>query len=155
LSFWKKIKEHFNLKGGMKMKKRILATNILILAGLVFFVAGVLNAAGVVTPPTDITINNQGYKNITKGPVLFHHQKHSSDYKVACTECHHVYKDGKNVWKQGDEVKKCSVCHDPEKAQDKVLSLQNAYHTDCKECHKKSGKDTAPSTKCNGCHAKL
>jgi hypothetical protein len=61
--------------------------------------------------------------------------------------------DGKNTWKEGDEVKTCVSCHDPEKTQDKVVKLQTAFHNDCKECHKKSGKDTAPATKCNGCHA--
>jgi|WetSurMetagenome_2_1015567.scaffolds.fasta_scaffold19420_3 hypothetical protein len=138
---------------GRKMKKSILTTQILIMAGLVFFIVGVLSAAGVTTPPTEITIDNQVYKNKTKGTVLFHHLKHTSDYKVACADCHHVYKDGKNVWKAGDEVKKCSECHNPEKADGKMVTLQNAFHNNCKDCHKKSGKDTAPSTKCNGCHA--
>lgn len=135
------------------MKKGILATQILILAGLVFVIVGMLNAAGVTTPPTDITINNQVYKSKTKGTVMFHHLKHTSDYNAACTDCHHVFKDGKNVWKAGDAVQKCSECHNAEKAEGKVANLQNAFHKNCKDCHKKSGKETAPSTKCNGCHA--
>jgi hypothetical protein len=154
LSFCRKNQDTFLIiKAGNKMKKSILATYILILAGLVFFAVEALWAAAVTAPPTDITINNTAYKNDTKGPVLFHHSKHSKDYKAACTECHHVYKDGKNVWKEGDDVQKCSVCHDPEKDQGKAVKLQAAFHNNCKDCHKKSGKDTAPSTKCNGCHA--
>jgi hypothetical protein len=136
------------------MKKNISAIYVSVLAGLVFFTVGVLSAAGVTAPPTDITINNTGYKNDTKGPVIFHHLKHSKDYKAACTDCHHVFKDGKNIWKEGDGVNKCITCHDPEQTQDKAAKLQNAYHTNCKDCHKKSGKDTAPTTKCTGCHSK-
>lgn len=34
-----------------------------------------------------------------KPGVGFTHKKHSVDYKITCTDCHHDYKDGKNVWK--------------------------------------------------------
>ena len=47
----------------------------------------------------------------TKVAVELTHKKHAEDHKVACAECHHVYKDGKNTWKQGDKVQKCSECH--------------------------------------------
>jgi len=147
------------------MKKRILTTYISLLVGVVFLTVGILSAADVATTTTktaggatitnDLTINNKGYKNVIKGPVVFHHLKHSQDYKAACTDCHHEYKDSKNIWKEGAAVKTCVSCHDPEKTQDKVMKLQTAYHTNCKECHKKSGKDTAPSIKCNDCHSKV
>jgi len=80
--------------------------------------------------------------------------KHQKDYKITCTECHHLYKDGKNTWKEGvTKVQKCSECH---KAADqgKILSLQNAYHKHCKDCHTKmktEGKKTGP-TLCAQCH---
>jgi hypothetical protein len=133
--------------------KKSIAKYLSVLVGISFLTIGILAAADAATPPDKITINNK-YSDDKKGPVEFNHLKHSKDYKVACTECHHVYKDGKNVWKEGDEVKKCSTCHDPEKDQGNAKKLQTAFHTDCKECHKKSGKDTAPSSKCNDCHAK-
>jgi len=136
------------------MKRNIIATYISILVGIIFLTVGILAAADVTTPPTDATINNKGYTEDKKGPVLLHHTKHTKDYGAACTDCHHEYKDGTNVWKAGDAVKTCVSCHDPVKDQDKAKKLQTAYHTNCKECHKKSGKDTAPSTKCNDCHAK-
>jgi len=149
----------------IEMKKHILLTIGLILFGTAFFIAGVLYAAttatetktttaGGTTITNVLTINNTSYSKDTKGPVAFHHLKHSTDYKAACTDCHHEYKDSKNIWKEGDAVKTCVSCHDPEKTQDKVLKLQTAFHTNCKDCHKKSGKDTAPTTKCNDCHAK-
>ena len=90
----------------------------------------------------------------TKPPVELTHLKHEKDHKIACTECHHVYKDGKNTWKQGvTKVQKCNECH---KAADqgKTLSLQNAYHKNCRDCHTKlktAGKKTGP-TLCAQCH---
>ena len=53
------------------------------------------------------------------------HKKHAADYKVKCADCHHEYKDGKNVWKDTDPVKKCSVCHDPEEKKGTADKLQN------------------------------
>ena len=89
----------------------------------------------------------------TKPAVEFTHKKHEVDHKIACAECHHVYKDGKNTWKQSDKVQKCSECH---KAADqgKTLSLQNSFHKNCKDCHvklKQENKKTGP-TLCAQCH---
>jgi hypothetical protein len=88
----------------------------------------------------------------TKVAVEFTHKKHSVDHKVKCTECHHDYKNGKNVWKEGDKVAKCASCHkDPKKNDGKVLSLRNAFHKNCQSCHKEAKKGP---TKCNECHPK-
>ena len=135
------------------MKKGILTLIMVSLAGLLFLVVGALIAADV---PDDIMISNEGYKSDKKGPVKLSHKKHNADYKVACTECHHDYQDSKNVWKEGDPVKKCSACHDPLKKQEKGLKLNIAYHKNCKGCHKKAVADgkKAPHKKCNECHQK-
>jgi len=133
------------------MKKGIPTIILVFFIGLTFLATTVLTAAEA---PDNIAISNKGYAKDTKGAVTLSHAKHSKEYKAACTDCHHEYKDGKNTFKEGDAVKKCITCHDPEKKQDKVDKLQTAFHNNCKECHKKSGKDTAPSTKCNDCHAK-
>ena len=137
------------------MNKKLLSLLVVVFAGLLFLGVGVLTAADV---PDEVNIENQGYKKDKKGPVKLSHKKHSTDYKVACTDCHHDYKDGKNCWKEGDPVKKCGDCHDPQKKDGKVMKLQNAYHKNCKNCHKalvKEGKsDKAPFKKCNQCHAK-
>lgn len=136
------------------MKRKISATIVTVLVGVVFFTVGILSAADSVTPPETATINNDGYKSDKKGPVELSHAKHANEYDAACTDCHHEYKDGNNVWKEGDAVKKCISCHDPNKTQDKAAKAQTAYHNNCKDCHKESGKDTAPKSKCNDCHAK-
>jgi len=136
------------------MNKKVISLLIVVFSGLLFLAVGVLTAADV---PDEISIQNSGYKKDKKGPVKFSHKKHHADYKVACTECHHDYKDGKNVWKEGIPVKKCSECHNPLKKEGKVKKLQNAYHRNCKNCHKalgKEGKPTGPFKKCNQCHAK-
>jgi hypothetical protein len=139
------------IKGGLnKMKKGMPAIILLLFIGLIFLATGVLTAAEF---PEKIVIDNKVYKKDLKGPVNFNHLKHIKDYKAVCTDCHHEYIDGKNIWKGGDAVKTCVSCHDPEKTQEKVLKLQLAFHNNCKDCHKKSGKDTAP-TKCNDCHSK-
>ena len=138
------------------MKKSRWTLLIAIFAGMLFLSAGVLIAADVPIP-VDITLEGKDYAADKKGPVKFTHQKHEKDFKIACTECHHVYKDGKNVWKQGDKVEKCSACHDPNEKKGKAMKLQNAYHKNCKDCHKAlkaEDKKTGPFKKCNDCHAK-
>lgn len=133
------------------MKKGLFTLLMVAITALTFFAVGSLIAADV---PDTINIENQGYSKDKKGAVKFSHKKHSTDYKVACTECHHDYKDGKNVWKEGEAVKKCGDCHNPLKKEGKVKKLQDAYHRNCKNCHKAlEGKD-APYKKCNDCHEK-
>ena len=96
-----------------------------------------------------------GYKNKKPG-VPFTHKKHSMDYKLACTDCHHHYEGGKNVFKEGDKVKKCIECHDMKKNQGKVKKIMTAFHNNCRDCHKdaaKAGKPTGPTKKCADCHS--
>jgi len=135
------------------MKKRTLTLIMVSIAGLLFLVAGALTAAG---GSDDIMISNEGYKSDKKGPVKFSHKKHIEALKIACTDCHHDYKDGKNVWKEGEPVKKCAACHDPLEKKGDVDKLNTAYHNNCKECHKKAVADgkEAPYKKCNECHQK-
>jgi len=137
------------------MNKRLLTLVTVIFTGLLFFTVGALIAADV---PDEVTIENKGYKKDKKGPIKLSHKKHSEEYKVACTDCHHDYNDGKNVWKEGAPVKKCSECHNPLKKDGKIKKLQNAYHRNCKNCHKAYIKEhpdaNAPYKKCTKCHQK-
>jgi hypothetical protein len=136
------------------MKKRILIVFTVMFIGIVFITMGVLTAADA---PDEVTIENEGYDKDKKGAVHLSHKKHHEEYQVTCTECHHHYEDGKNVWKEGDPVKKCVDCHDPNKSEGNIKRLQLAFHTNCKDCHKeakKAGKEKPPTTKCTDCHAK-
>ena len=159
------------------MKKTFLAALILVIGcGLVY--GGIIckaadeqkqpevkTEAKTQTPPAVIELYSPLWKTHKKSAVKFAHEKHSKDYKVPCTECHHVYKDGKNVWKEGMEVKKCESCHNeptvkgekrlPPDLQKKNLKL--AFHKNCVGCHKelkkKNPKTKAPKT-CIKCHPK-
>ena len=133
--------------------------NVLVLLGVIVSIAlfvgvGVLIAADC---PDEVSIHSDAFKTHKKGPVNLSHKEHNMDYKIACAECHHVYKDGKNVLKEGDPIQKCAECHDPVKSEGKVKKLMLAYHKNCQGCHKgleKAGKTTGPTKKCNDCHAK-
>ncbi len=96
------------------------------------------------TPPEQVVI-----KDIQKmqPAVTFPHQKHSKDLSIKCVECHHTYKEG-------EAAQKCSSCHKAE-AEGKKVSLKDAYHKTCIECHKKekaAGKNSP--TLCKDCHKK-
>ena len=136
------------------MRKRILFLGVVIISVAMFAGAGILIATDV---PDELSIADKAFPKFKKGPVKLTHKKHVADYKLACTECHHVYKEGKNVLKKGDPIQKCSACHDPKKSEGKVKKLMLAFHKNCQGCHKelqKAGKDTGPTKKCNDCHAK-
>jgi hypothetical protein len=130
-------------KGSLKL------TMLALMAGLLFLSVGVLTAADA---PDQIMIQEKAFKSPKKGPVKFSHKKHATDYKVKCNECHHDYKDGKNVWKDTDPVKKCDACHDPEEKKGNAEKLQLAFHKNCQGCHKELKGKEAPYKKCNDCH---
>ena len=146
------------------MNKRLIT--LLLATGIaVIFVATGLQA-GTAAPDT-MKIETQGFKKHTKPPVDFTHKKHIEDYKIACGECHHDDK-GKALanLKMGDDVKKCSECHNKfekdKKNKKDIMVLENAMHGNCIECHKeanikagdpKGRKGPAPTT-CNACHKK-
>jgi len=141
-----------------EMRKRFLTLFIAVFTGLLFLAVGILSANVVTPPPDEVLIQNLGYKKDKKGPVLLTHKRHVDTYNVTCTDCHHDYKDGKNMWNEGMPVKKCSACHDPLKKQGKVMKLNSSYHRNCKSCHKEICKTDkskhAPYKKCTKCHQK-
>jgi len=145
------------------MNKKWTTLIIVFCMGLMFITVGALKAGEVAPPPDEVMIENEGYKTDKKGPVKLTHKKHNEEYKVACTDCHHDYQDGKkNVWTKEMPVKKCKDCHDPKetvkKGDAKIYKLNLGYHKNCKTCHKKIVKEDpakkAPFKKCTGCHQK-
>lgn len=102
----------------------------------------------------EIIIENLGYENDKKKPVKLNHKKHSEEYEVFCDNCHHIYQEGENIWKQGDPVEKCIACHDPVEDQGNVIKLQSAFHKNCRDCHKEMSQEgrEAPYKKCTDCH---
>ena len=143
------------------MKKHWLWTLGSAVLGVVF----IFSMVGAADAPETIELNSKVYGKHRKSLVTFTHKKHAEDYKVACADCHHVYKDGKNVWKEGDPVQKCEECHskdkpspDERKTMSDAEKMKNfhyeAIHENCKGCHmelKKAGKPTGPVS-CTDCH---
>lgn len=134
----------------MRFKRKLATSIITFAAAALFATAGLITAADL---PVEITIENEGYRKDIRGPVPFHHQNHADDYGIACNECHHEYQDGKNIWQEGMEVKKCIDCHDPQKKQGNADRLDIAFHKNCRDCHRDIGdEEKAPSRTCAGCH---
>jgi len=146
------------------MKKSLIVLAVVTM-GVAFLFAGVYATQQAAD---SMTLESKVYKEHKKALVTFTHKKHNVDYKIACTDCHHVYQDGKNVWKEGDEVQKCEACHSEAKAPkgedapklSKAEEIKkfhySAIHENCKGCHKDlktAGKPTGP-TACKECHPK-
>jgi hypothetical protein len=148
--------------------KRSLLVLTAVAMGVVFLFA---LAYATQQAPDNITMESKVYKKHKKALVNLSHKKHNVDYKIPCTDCHHVYKDGKNVWKEGDAVQKCDAegCHSKAKAPkakegEKKLSRKDkasqgfhysAIHENCVGCHKDAKKEgKAAPTKCAECHPK-
>ena len=139
------------------MNRKGLGLFIALICGFILLGAGHISADEQ-EPPEEIVLDSNAYKTNRRGPVAFTHLNHAEDYEVACNECHHEYKDGKNVWEEGDPVKKCAACHDPNRNQGNVKKLSIAFHKNCKTCHRKLFKsgdsEDAPFRKCTDCHEK-
>ena len=82
------------------------------------------------------------FKN-TGGNVLFDHREHlsQSGYGLACDDCHH------DLEKEGDRPAPCEKCHTADS--DEAPKRSDAFHTQCKDCHKDSGGPV----NCAECHA--
>ena len=146
---------------GRMWKKRFFAgawvINFCIAASFLFMTALSLNAEEVQEAPEELVINNTVYKTDRKGSVLFSHSEHADGYVESCEGCHHEYKDGQNIWEEGQPVKKCFSCHDPSKRDGRIRKLNIAYHKNCKGCHRelaREGSTQAPYRQCTDCHEK-
>lgn len=154
------------------MKGTKLFITLMVVGCICLFTAAAIYAG---TKAADV-IQLQSPNEPTKGPVEFHHKKHSTDYKGACGDCHHDDK-GKplTALKEGDDVKKCFDCHSKpglvpkeekkamkamkadEKQKAELAYLGEAFHLNCVECHKQYNKDNktkAAPTTCTKCHPK-
>ena len=134
----------------MSRRRTLLA----LVLGLAVLAAFTLAFAATKVPDKPITIDSKDVFTTRKQvPVVFDHAKHK---EFKCTQCHHEFKDGQNVWKEGQEVKKCSDCHKLEAQNEKMLKLEKAYHDQCVNCHKnlKKEKKTSWPTACTKCHPK-
>jgi hypothetical protein len=135
----------------------VILTSLSMTLCLAFMPAALLRAAETQDVPDEILIDNKIYRPDRKGFVRFSHLEHAEAYVETCQECHHEYKDGQNVWHEGQPVQKCAACHDPSKRQGNARKLNIAFHKNCKGCHQKlarEGGTNAPYRQCTDCHAR-
>jgi hypothetical protein len=122
--------------------------------GLCLGLLGVLGArSGKVQQPGEvIRLNISTSKPRKRPPVFFSHQVHEQA-RVDCRQCHHDYRRGRNLWKQGQPVPKCGECHGlfP---RGRRPDLKKAYHQQCKGCHLKRRQQghLAGPIHCRDCH---
>ncbi len=125
-------------------RKRIMSVVIALVFG--FAVGGLAIAAeDSAKGPATIVLKAK------KGNVTFEHHKHQEKFK--CGDCHHG--PGHSAYKEGMKIHECQECHnkDDAKMPKKLQKTMNAFHTNCKGCHKEHKAEKAP-TKCSGCHKK-
>lgn len=121
--------------------KKVTSSIVAVLFGLM--TAGVALASEI--GPESIT-----FKGGKKGQVTLSHKKHQEG--IQCGECHHGMADGKQVaYKEGQKIEKCATCHNKDLANEKLQKPKNAFHKNCKGCHKAQKKGP---TKCKECHKK-
>jgi hypothetical protein len=136
-----------------RLTNAVVATLVVMLNATIVF-------ADKTEAPDEIIIHSKIWPAKKNQDAKFTHKKHVVEYKIECTQCHHVYEDGKNIWKQGEKVQKCEECHTNAKTgkelssateEEKKLSLFKAIHDNCRGCHLKEKKGP---TKCTECHKK-
>lgn len=148
------------------MNKKLLM--LLLATGIaVIFIATGLYAGTEVKD--NLILEDPGYKKPKKRApkfksLAFTHKKHMEDHKISCGECHHDKENKPLDLKIGDNVQKCSECHNKFKKDKKnkkdIMVHENAMHQNCKTCHKqvnieagdkKGTKGPAPYA-CSKCH---
>ena len=94
-------------------------------------------------------VDNSVFKNPERVSALFSHDEHNENADIEdCSECHHLYEDGKKIEDESSEDQYCSDCHGL-KASGSKPALMKAFHMNCKGCHieQKQGPVT-----CGECH---
>lgn len=115
------------------MKKLVILLTAVLAVALAF-------GPGMAAPPDKMVL--QEIQKI-KSPVAFDHKAHGARAKE-CKVCHHQDEAGKE--------RKCSAaaCHGA-KADGNKVGLKEAFHMQCKDCHKAEKKGPV---KCDECHPK-
>lgn len=124
------------------MKKNKVALYIAIAGLASLFIIGVVYAQDDI-----ISLEHDVFVGRERPAALFPHALHTDKAEIDCLECHHIYKDGENVWDESEESD-CTACHSLQ-ADGKKLPAMRAFHANCKGCHTKENK--GPLT-CGECH---
>ncbi len=129
------------------MKKKIIFYT------LIFLVTAALSAFCVqesVDEPE--RLDPSAFENPRRPGAVFEHDEHNETAELEdCAVCHHVVEDGKPVEDESSEDSPCSECHGVMADSDNKVSLVNAFHQRCKDCHFDAGKGPVL---CGQCHKK-
>jgi len=127
------------------MKKKILLIAALTSAGLILLTSA--------RSQEDMQfVGADAFFRPRRPPAVFRHDTHNESAGIeACQECHHVYDDsGKPVEDESSEDQRCSECHGVKRSGNKP-ALMNAFHSNCKGCHKQQKKGPLM---CGQCHVR-
>ncbi len=99
-----------------------------------------------------VLVDNDAFETPRRPPAVFRHDEHNELAQIEeCNVCHHVYDEtGQPVEDESSEDQRCSDCHDVE-ASSEQPALMQAFHTNCKGCHK--DRNDGP-TMCGQCHVR-
>lgn len=115
-------------------------------------VATLMMASLVMAQEEVLKLEHQAFGERQRPAVTFPHAKHYET--IACTDCHHFYEKGENVWDESREAN-CAACHQL-KAEGKKMGLMKAFHENCVGCHRKAkpAEGKAVPVTCGECHVK-
>lgn len=84
--------------------------------------------------------------------AVFVHDDHNEMAEIEdCEVCHHVYEGKTLVEGESSEDSLCSECHSLKATDDNSVSLEVAFHKQCKNCHVQENKGPLL---CGECHIK-
>lgn len=98
-------------------------------------------------------LSPSAFKMPQRPGAIFSHDDHTQMAQISddCTICHHVYANKTLVPDQSSEDNACSDCHSLQPGPENTISLVNAFHKRCRECHYASEKGPVL---CGQCHIK-
>jgi hypothetical protein len=96
-------------------------------------------------------VSPEGFTNPRRPAAVFPHDAHNDKAGIEnCSQCHHVYQDGKLVEDESSEDRGCADCHGVEDA-GRQPGLMKAFHLNCKGCHQQQKKGPVM---CGECHVR-
>lgn len=98
-------------------------------------------------------LNTLAFEMPRRPGAVFSHDDHTQTTEISddCAICHHVYANKTLVPDESSEDNACSDCHSLQPDRKNSISLVNAFHKRCKECHYDLGKGPVL---CGECHIK-
>ncbi len=99
-----------------------------------------------------VRLDPSAFENPRRPGAAFDHDDHNETAGIdTCSQCHHIYEDGLKIEDESSEDASCSDCHLLIPDSENTVSLQVAFHKQCKGCHFEVKKGPVL---CGECHIK-